>query len=177
MAPPTYRLLPHFDCKPDGPIRLGTVLLQSPDTKQADPNDSVPEATVVPPPDTVTSETQEYDPAADGDAKGWHYADTIRHGSGGGILAEIPGITALSGGFGVNKSSETGIVVSCTKLVTSFTTAADRANSPFKQDVIRKAVNDTFVQAYIKKHLRPWLYLVTGIKISMLLFSHRVASY
>lgn len=165
-APPTYRLLPHFDCQPGGAICLGAVLLQSSKTKTADPNSSVSEATVPPPPDTVTSDTQEYDPAGDDGAKGWHYADNIRHGGGGGIFAEIPGITALSGGFGMNKSKEMGIVVSCTKLVTSFTTAADRPNAALKQEVIRKALDDMFVQSYIKKHWRPWLYLVTGIKIA-----------
>lgn len=146
--PKTYMLLPTFDFSPDGDVQLGTILGLSKDTKLPDPDIPLNEKTRIEPADDKIIRSM---------AKLWAYKHGRVYSGSGAIDAEVP-FQPAQGGLGFGRSKDDNLAIKCEWVKTQ------RFVPP--EQYVSDALKDPWVSEYCRKHWRPNVYLVTGLKVA-----------
>lgn len=145
----SYMLLPHFHFRPGKQLQLGTILRLSKQTGLPDPEAVLNVDTRVPPPPAVSESFTVSD---------WTSTKVESRSFATGLWAELSLLSGLGAGANVGKSKKQGLQVKCESMKIEWFTPSD--------DYIVQSMTDATMQSYLKKHVRPSVYMITGIMIA-----------
>lgn len=144
---PTFMLLPDFTYMPDGPLRLGSVIRRSEETKRPDPKRVLNKGTLSVPSGTTK---QSFEP--------WSWNSEEEHSRNAGVFAELAMLTGVGGRIEGNKNRLDRLDIRCDKI--------DQETFNPDDAYILKATEDPTIQAILKRAHRPPVFLVTGTMIA-----------
>lgn len=144
---PTFMLLPNFTFTPDGPLRLGSIVRRSEDTKRPDPKRLLNKGTWSAPSEITK---QSFEP--------WNWNSEEEHSRNASVSAGVSMLTGVGGGVEGNKTRLDCLDIHCDKVIQE-TFCPDDA-------YILRAIEDQTIQAILKRPRRPPIFLVTGIMVA-----------
>jgi len=144
---PTFMLLTDFTFTPDGPLRLGSIVRRSEETKRPDPKRLLNKGTLFAPSEVAK---QTFEP--------WKWNSENERSRNASVSAGVSMLTGVGGVVEGNRTRLDCLDIRCDKVVQE-TFCPDDA-------YILHAIGDQTIQAILKRSRRPPIFLVTGIMVA-----------